>query len=738
MNTSKMTKLNSTKLNSTTLALATLTSLSMAGQTLAIDLPKDARIVAIHPGAVAFEIHRPLAPSGPLAIYGVVFDRSQNNLKLVTTANADATIGPIARGRSTVSEQANALTNSEQVAVAAINGDFFSMTGTFTGTTSGGMMVNDELFRFVDGRPTFAVLDKDNTPVIGNIDIDLSFTPPTGGRPIDVPVLNRPMSAANDSVNPLALYSPRWGKTTNTDKGTLEIAFKFDGKLEENQRLELQIIDATETGNREIAPGTLVLAVGPKLAPTFRAYKPGQKVKLTTIVKNMQGKSDGGHPMADQMIDQLIGGGPILIRDGKIVQGADKDLHPRSAVAFDDKQIMLITVDGRSPGHSRGMTLLELAEFINSTGATNAINLDGGGSTTMWVRGKVVNWPSDGRERPNPNGLALVSLGGVGEASQIILQQSEPLRVVRGAALQLNMRLADARLNPVADTTISLAADETLASISGTTVTPKSAGQFSVRASAGAVSRDIAIEVVDAPTTLKVEPSHLEMMPGSSQLLSVIGLDGDGHPLAIDPKQIRTEVTGSLASAGALMVIAGQQGGSGEVIVRAYGTETRIPLQIAQPTPLEGYAAAAATWNGFPASVIGKVEAAGDAARLSWDFTKTPGSAASYLVLGTAAQGRDVSGALSLNAKIKAAAGSEKQRVLIKATLVDGNNSRTMYTLFDGAMPADWTDVTVSVPPGMKHPLRWHSIYVVSTDSTEFAQTGAVKIAAPTWMKVGE
>ena len=55
----------------------------------------------------------------------------------------------------------------------------------------------------------------------------------------------------------------------------------------------------------------------------------------------------------------------------------------------------MITVDGRQPGVSVGMTLQELAEYLLSIGAIDAMNLDGGGSTTMFLDGKVVNTPSD-------------------------------------------------------------------------------------------------------------------------------------------------------------------------------------------------------------------------------------------------------------------------------------------------------------------------------------------------------
>jgi exopolysaccharide biosynthesis protein len=72
----------------------------------------------------------------------------------------------------------------------------------------------------------------------------------------------------------------------------------------------------------------------------------------------------------------------------------------------EDGRLLLVTVDGRRPGWSVGMTLPEAARLMRSLGARDALNLDGGGSTTMVVRGQVVNRPSDRvGERPVSDAL---------------------------------------------------------------------------------------------------------------------------------------------------------------------------------------------------------------------------------------------------------------------------------------------------------------------------------------------
>ncbi|MBN1899791.1 phosphodiester glycosidase family protein [Candidatus Sumerlaeota bacterium] len=87
-----------------------------------------------------------------------------------------------------------------------------------------------------------------------------------------------------------------------------------------------------------------------------------------------------------------------------------KAVHPRTAVAFNSKYIYFIVVDGRS-SRSKGMTLSVLADFCYQVlEATDAVNNDGGGSSILWVNGKIMNKPSDGAPRGVANGLMMIRL----------------------------------------------------------------------------------------------------------------------------------------------------------------------------------------------------------------------------------------------------------------------------------------------------------------------------------------
>lgn len=99
----------------------------------------------------------------------------------------------------------------------------------------------------------------------------------------------------------------------------------------------------------------------------------------------------------DDPIDALAAG-PWLVRDGLVVTQAGGPRHPRTAIGTDAGTTFLVTVDGRAE-QARGVTMHELAQLMLALGSRDAFNLDGGGSTTMWVAslGGVVNCPCDNK-----------------------------------------------------------------------------------------------------------------------------------------------------------------------------------------------------------------------------------------------------------------------------------------------------------------------------------------------------
>lgn len=110
--------------------------------------------------------------------------------------------------------------------------------------------------------------------------------------------------------------------------------------------------------------------------------------------------------------EDAIVSGPLLVDDGREISldstNFNNNRHPRSLVGITgDGHVLFIAVDGRQPGYAEGLSLFELRELARSLGCTEILNLDGGGSTTLYVKGEgvngVVNKPSGKVERPVPS-----------------------------------------------------------------------------------------------------------------------------------------------------------------------------------------------------------------------------------------------------------------------------------------------------------------------------------------------
>ncbi len=117
---------------------------------------------------------------------------------------------------------------------------------------------------------------------------------------------------------------------------------------------------------------------------------------VATIIR-AAGTTGTAHSPATTLHNTLAGEGRLL-RNGTIIQYDNESNHPRTGVGLsaDETKLYVMTVDGRNSSHSLGVTRPELADFMRMNGVHNAINLDGGGSTTLVVadpQARLVNVP---------------------------------------------------------------------------------------------------------------------------------------------------------------------------------------------------------------------------------------------------------------------------------------------------------------------------------------------------------
>ncbi len=339
----------------------------------------------------------------PWSIHVVRWARTNDSLTL-HSSHATRT----ALGLTTLGEQIAASPAALGLPVAAVNGDFYQRDQLYAGDPRGLQIVEGELLSGPSGGACFW-LDATNQPHAGTVPSLFHVIWPDGTT--NAFGLNEERKA-----DALVLYSPAAGPSTRTTAGR-EFILEAAGApgllpLRAGTTNEARIRELREAGDTPIPADAFVLSAGPKLAGRLPAVAKGAKVRVVTTTL----PALGGAATA-------IGGGPWLVRNGraqKIELPATEsyqfssmlERHPRTALGWNRREFFFVLVDGRQKELSVGMTLKELAAYLVKLGCEEALNLDGGGSATLWCGGAVRNRPCDGRERPIANALILTSRTG--------------------------------------------------------------------------------------------------------------------------------------------------------------------------------------------------------------------------------------------------------------------------------------------------------------------------------------
>ncbi|WP_300524075.1 phosphodiester glycosidase family protein [Aminiphilus sp.] len=275
-------------------------------------------------------------------------------------------------------------------AVAAINGGFFTTTGYGRGSPIGTLLVDGTLVSEPMRGRTCLGWNRDNLATFGPTNFSgRVFADAFGERKLAT--LNR--FTKGDA---LVLFTPHFGRRTPSS-GSVPAA---EAVLRDGRCLEVR-----QGSGGDIPAGARVLAGYGAQAPTVAALRPGDAVRVEMTLNE-------GDPLWGKM-DHIVQGGPFLIFGGEI-QNDPENLsdsvtlrrHPRSVIGLTGNgQWVFFVGDGRNPFHSVGFTLREVSEILRELHVDYALNLDGGGSSELLVKGKRVSLLSEGKPRPVSYGI---------------------------------------------------------------------------------------------------------------------------------------------------------------------------------------------------------------------------------------------------------------------------------------------------------------------------------------------
>lgn len=300
----------------------------------------------------------------------------------------------------TVRHHAQSRTVPGKYYIAGTNGDFYT-TATPVGVPLNNFIGNSQIgLPATWAAPNF-VIEKGNIPWISPVAKEFTMSV-NGGSPITINSANYARYA-----NQLVLFNSLNGKYTHTAAGGREIAIVLapgeTWKINAPVHCIVQGVMSTN-GNMRIPDGQAVLSAEGTMASVIESLKDGDQ-----IVLNMNQKlTSWSDAMPD--ITSIMGGNVILVANGVTLSQGDMARHPRTMLGYtkDKKEMIMCVVDGRSSLSSGGI-YLEMADVMRYAGADWAMNIDGGGSSTMYIQNLgIMNIPSDGSERAVSNGVYLV------------------------------------------------------------------------------------------------------------------------------------------------------------------------------------------------------------------------------------------------------------------------------------------------------------------------------------------
>ncbi len=625
--------------------------------------------------------------------------------------------GQVAKGAplSTIANDAGA--------VAAVNGDFFDINNS---NAALGVGIKDgELIQSPHSEPAWrqssAIFTEDGIGDIGEVFFQGTITTPDGPLPLDG--VNKPTLKADG----IEAFTPLWGTycRCRATQGATAVT-----EVEVRDNTVVAVRDAA--GEGAIPADSRILVGRDGGAAALKALAPGDRVTIDYRARTAE----------DQKIHAAINGRQLLVVDGvaqKASAGNNTPAAPRTALGFsqDGRKMFLLSADGRQPAFAEGLGLDELANMMVELGAWSAVNLDGGGSTTIVAREpgsttvQLENRPSDGAERNVPNGLGLFAPEGSGRLTAFWVETaldptrasgastvapSHPERVLSGLTRTLTAAGYDETYGP-AEGDPHWRTDN--GSVRDGVFTSRKPGAARVVAQHGAARGETTLTVIGpvartAPTKDQVALSD----PDETTTFGVLGYDSVGTSAPVEPRDVTLTYDRDLLDItpnadGQYTVKAKRPTGSGLVTLDVRGKKSVLPVTVGlTAVPVADFTDTAG-WRFFGERATGAVAPApghdGQGLRLTYDFTQST---------GTRTGGAMAPSGLVIPGQPKAL------RMWVNSTgngewaslqVWDGNGTllpafRAGYLTFTG-----WRQLEFPVPAGTKYPLTLRRFYAAET-----------------------
>ncbi|TDE11507.1 phosphodiester glycosidase family protein [Jiangella asiatica] len=679
---------------------------------------------------------RPVAPGVTAEETETLDDRGWQVTNAVTIDTAQgAELGYLSHGSLT---DIGPITEPGQAAgaVAVVNGDFYDINNS--GAPIGPVITGGELLKSPSGGQTRVVaFDADGAGRVTTIEFAGTVGLPAGDRALDR------LNSSDLPANGIGAYDEHWGDYPRTravqNATNVTEVLVADGVVTEVREAP---------GAEALGAGTVALVGREQAADVLATLRPGDAVAV-----DWQARAADGRP-----VDVAIGAHALLVQDGVPQPVDDATYAARTAIGFsaDGTEITILSADGDNYSHSRGATLAEMGRLMAGRGVHTAVEIDGGGSSTMATRLpgtsalRVDNALSDGELRSVPNGLGVFvpspsedtaglwtrpALAPDDAPSDAPAGGGRPDLAFAGLARTVAATPHDETYGPVSDEpSITWSASGATVDPAGATATVVSTepGTVTVTAAAGPARSETALEVLTAP--VRLQPTERSVNVPSltaTGSFGLLGYDAHGSSAPIEPGDVELDYDESLFTVTAdgvrgFTVMPVRDGVAGLVTVRVGDLETSVGVSIGVVTHVLDTFDDADGWRATATRATAQIAPTPDGEdgaglRLSYDFTQ---ATATRLAVAQLDQPLGVEGqSRSFGVSIYGSGKGEWTAF----TFVDANGTTLPavygpYITWEG-----WRTVELAVPEGYPQELSFRRLTIIETKAAA-QYTGDVRI----------
>ena len=607
------------------------------------------------------------------------------------------------------------LTN-EKNCIAAINADFF--TGNYKKGNSIGMSIKDgkmltSTYYENEVKDTLAsfYIGENNCGTIQYFSNKITLRNLTNNELFSVSEINKWSSNYEYPV----LYTKEWGeKSLGLYYGNDFAELVVENGRVKDVRYGQEAVDIPQNG-------FVITAVGVSADNIRNLFKVGDMVKLDIDIG-----------LNIDNIKMAISGGAVLVKDGTVPDFSHMiyGSNPRTAIGLskDGNKAYLITVDGRQ-AVSIGVTQGELADILIEKGIFNAINLDGGGSTTMIVKElgdtepTIENYPSDGTLRMVPNAVGVFNTDKKGSLHQLKVELSEP-NVFVGCEKELTVKGFDEYYNP-----ISIDIESIQWTYSGVDVSVENnvlkagneAGSATITAKLGDAKTSVNVDVLSKPNELTISPKKSTISKDGSVAFIVSGQNKNGYAANLKNSEVNWKVQSGKAS-----IIDGvfkaKEDGSYVIEVSSGNAVAYALVDVSSSVEklINDFETKNFKFTAYPLDVDGGTELSLEqayegkrSAKLTYDFTKTTQTRAAYLRLND-----EVildSNAETLKVMFYATVSTSDQ---VKAKIIDANGETQYLSFLKEIESKGWQELSLNLK-NVALPAKLIDLYVVQDNENE-------------------